>query len=72
MPVVYRNILAESVRIGLSREGLAEKLRMTRQTLRNKLCRISKFTCDELTMLSTITGKSIEYLLETKESEVIN
>lgn len=75
MPIKFRNIESERVRLGLSQEALSKKLNVTRQTYGKQIRGKSAFCADQLFLLREITGKSIDYLLveyddDLKVSEV--
>jgi plasmid maintenance system antidote protein VapI len=45
---------------------LADELGITKQSLGNKLSKRSPFTVDEILKISALSGKTMEYLLETQ------
>jgi len=66
---VYKNILAEAVKLGMTREQMAGKLGVSIQTFRNWISKRNAMPSGKLIELSRITGKSIDYLLEEYDLE---
>lgn len=58
----YPNIEAERARIGMSREGLAEKLGVTRKTVFNWM-ESGNIPLGKLVAMADLFGCSIDYLL---------
>ena len=66
MGIIFRNIEAERAKQDLTREQFANKIGMTRQSLRKKI-NGGAFTSSELIILAKVTGRSIDYLLQEYE-----
>ena len=63
---MYRNVLAEMTRIGMTREEVAKKLNLSVVSFRKKISGEVDFKLSEIKMLISLFGNNVsfEYLFE--------
>lgn len=62
--IVYKNIEAERVRHGLTKEGLSEILEVTNKTYLNWIRGITEIPATKIKQMKRLWGVSADYLLD--------
>ena len=67
---MYPNLLAEMARLHIQQKDLAAELGITGKTMGAKLAGETDFKIGEMQYIKKRTGKSLDYLFSTEQSEL--